>query len=980
MEIWPGVGGWEQNAVTAILQSRNGYLWLGTYHGLVRFDGVRFVVYDPGNSPGLQNALITSLYEDGQGVLWIGLETGELAKLEAGKFEAVALGHSWPGGVIEAIRSDEQGDVWLLNDSGCLFRVRDGLSAVCPGGASPSRKASLARAEEGKLWIVANGIASRLERGQMVPFSFASEGQPTNTYCERVLAARAGGLWVLSNDGLRRWDHGHWAEQVPHWPSLQSGATSLMETRAGTIIVGTVREGLFVVTPGAEPLHFGFTNGLSHDWVRALCEDREGNIWIGTGAGFDGLRPRRVQMLNAPDDWQGCLVLSLCVADDGSAWIGSEGAGLYHLQSQGWRSYGTADGLANPFVWSVLQTRSGRVYAGTWGGGLLELQGQVFAVPEGLNQITAPVVALYESAQQDLWAGTTAGLYKIQHDRITWSAGKERLALPDVRAITETPDGTLWFGMSGGGLGSLKDGALRQYRKSDGVGSDFVLCLEAEPDGSLWFGTSDNGIGRLKNGVFGFVSAARGLRLGAISHLVDDGAGHLWIGTQQGILRVSKSDLERCLSLGASSPLHTLSFGKAEGLASLNCSGGFQPGACRTRNGRIWFPTARGVAIVDPANVTFNPVPPPVVIEEFLVDHRTEPLNGLVPEADELLRIPAGRQHFEFHYTGLSFTAPEKVRFKYRLAGLETDWTEAGTRRVAPYSYLPPGSYTFQVTACNNDEVWNEAGAAVRFIVLPHFWQTWWFQFAGILIGASLVGAGVLWISRQRVRARLEALDRQRATEKERARIARDIHDDLGASLTRIALLCQSARTELTSAEHSAGAYVDRIYATVRELTGAMDEIVWAVNPRHDTLDSLVTYLGRYAQNFLSAAGIRCRLDVPVNLPAFALSAEVRHNVFLAFKEALHNIVKHAGASEARLSLELHPGQFVLLIVDNGRGFEWGKLGKPSTPADGIRLASGNGLLNMQRRLEEIGGRCEWITAPSEGTRVKLVVPCNQNR
>lgn len=969
-EIWPGVGGWEQNTLTAIIQSHDGYLWLGTYHGLVRFDGVRFATFDSGNSPGLQNGLVTSLYEDDSGLLWIGLETGELARFAGGVFKPVALGGSWPGGAIEAISSDEQGDVWVLNDTGFLLRVRDGLSALCPGGASPSRKAALTRAKDGRIWVVSNGKAAILEHGRVVPFDFA--GADTTNYFDRVLPARAGGLWVLGNDRLRKWEDGRWTSEIPNWPHSQGGITTLLEARSGAIIAGTLKDGLYVMAPAKLPLHFARTNGLSHDWVRALCEDREGNIWIGTGAGFDGLRPRRVQMLDAPDGWQGCAVLSFSVGADGSAWIGSEGAGLYRYSGSEWAKYGEANGLSNSFVWSVLETKAGELYAGTWGGGLYVKKGERFVSAGELDQITAPVVSLYEGSRGEVWIGTKLGLHRLEGGRITWSAGKDRLALPDVRAITESPDGTLWFGMSGGGLGALKEGMLRQYRKTDGVGSDFVLCFNQEPDGTLWYGTADNGIGRWKNGKFARISGEQGLRNGAILHLVDDGAGNFWVGSQYGILRVSKTELEQCAD-GVTNWVHTLSYGKAEGLASLTCSGGFQPGACRTSDGRLWFPTVKGMAILDPSSVTTNSVPPPVVIEEMLVDRQSRPLASSA-SADAVLQIPPGRQQFEIHYTGLSFTAPEKVLFKYRLKGLESEWTEPGTKRVAPYSYLPPRSYTFQVIACNNDEVWNETGASLSFVVLPYFWQTWWFEVSSLGSGAGCLGAGVFWISRRRVRRRLELLEREQALERERTRIARDIHDDLGASLTRITMLCQSARAEMDSTHQAAGD-VDRIYGTARELTRAMDEIVWAVNPKHDTLDSLVTYLGRYAQNFLSAAAIRCRLDVPLHLPPWALTSEVRHNLFLAFKECLNNVVKHAHASEVRISLELQAGGFVLLIVDNGRGFDWNQMReRVASPGEGLRLAGGNGLLNMRRRMEEAGGRCEWVTAPSEGTRVRLYI------
>jgi len=979
-EVWQGGEGWPQNPVTSVIQSHDGYLWLGTYTGLVRFDGVRFTVFDSSNTQGLKNSRVTSLYEDAQNVLWIGHETGELTRLERGEFEPVPLGPAWPGGAIEAISRDGQGDLWLLNDNGFLFRVRDSHSAEAPG-ASATRKATLTRAKNGTLWVVCNGSVSQLQHGKTVPIEFP-EANPADFY-ERVCPAQDGGLWILGNQRLRKWREGRWAAEAGERPPGLGAVTVMLETRSGALLVGTLRDGLYYLAPGTPPLHFNRANGLTHDWIRALCEDSEGNIWIGTGGGFEGLRPRKVQMLNPPDLWQGCVVLSFSVRADGSAWVGTEGAGLYHYDHGAWANFAQANGLSNAFVWSVLETQAGQLFAGTWGGGLLLKNGDHFACPGEFSKLTSPVVSLYEGPTGEIWIGTINGLHRYEDGQLTWSAGKDKLSLPDVRAIAQAADGTLWFGMSGGGLGTLKDGVLRQFRKADGLPGDFVMCLYPQPDGTLWFGTSDNGLGRWKNGKFAGISTGQGLPNNVISHIVDDRAGNFWIGTHGGILRVSKADLERCAD-GLTNSVYCLSYGRAEGLASPICSGGFQPGACQTLDGRIWFPTAKGLAIIDPAKVTTNAVAPPVVIEELLVDGQIQNLPRAGSNSgrrttpgtkDAALEIAPGRQRFDFRYAGLSFTAPDKVRFRYKLDGLQTEWTDAGAERVAHFSYLRPGTYTFHVTACNNDNVWNEQGASLAFMVLPLFWQTWWFNLACLALGAASIGAGVSWIIRRRVRRRLEQLERQRAVERERTRIARDIHDDLGASLTRITMLSQSVRSELDGNDQAA-ADVDRIYTTARELTRAMDEVVWAVNPQHDSLDSLVTYLGRFAQNFLSAAQIRCRLEVPDNLPVWALTAETRHNVFLALKEGLHNVVKHAGASEVRVSLELRPAGFVLVIVDNGRGFDWNCLNelKARTVPDGGRVATGNGVPNMQRRLEEVGGRCEWITAPQEGTRVKLVI------
>ena len=1006
-DIWRVNPEWTLGPVTAIAQSHDGYLWLGTYHGLVRYDGVRYTIFNSSNDTNLQTGHITSLCVDADGTLWIGHETGQLTRFAAGQFTAVPLKPNWRGAV-EAITTDSQGQVWLLNDMGELYRVGDSLLLKVPGGASPTRKVTIARGEDGKLWVVGSGAVAIVEASRLVPYRFAE--RDSTDYYDRVAPARDGGLWVLGNGRLREWRDGRWVREIAGPPGALDAVTILFEMRSGPLLVGTLRNGLYLFEPGADAVHFNRQRrGLSHDWIRAVCEDHEGGIWVGTGGGLDGLRPRKVEMLSPPDQWLGCSVRSFVARQDGSLWVGTEGAGLYELTNGQWANFGTGQGLSNLFVWAVIETSDRQLYAGTWGGGIFVKQGDRFESPPNLAAISNAVTAFYQGRGGELWIGTRAGLFRCEHGKLTWSAGEDKLAVPDVRAFTETLDGTLWFAMSGGGLGSLKDGALRQYRQADGLSSDFIVCLYADADGTLWAGSSDNGLTRFKDGQFAVVSTEQGLPSGILCHILDDNAGNFWISSQNGIFRVNQAELNRCAD-GLVRSVHCLSYGTAEGLGSPACAGGFQPGAFRGRDGRLWFANGAGLAIIDPANATINKASPPVVIQELLVQH--QPLapailaaastSGLTLAADGSdtieprtppaaatavaaagetlwgrkpdLRIGPGRQSIEFRYTALSFMAPEKVRFKRKLEGLDSDWVDVGAERVASYSFLPPGTYTFRIKACNNDGFWNEDGAAVTFMVLPYFWQTWWFELILVLTGAAAIGAGVSAVMRRRGRRKLEQVERQRALERERARIARDIHDDLGASLTRISMLSQSARGELEP-QSVAAADLDQIYGTARELTRAMDEIVWAVNPKHDTLDSLVTYLGRFAQHFLSAAGLRCRLDVPLRLPAGTLTSEVRHNVFLAFKEALHNVVKHAHATEVRVSLELPRGGFALLVADNGQGFDHHllKLNDP-VPTDAARVSSGNGLANMQRRLEEIGGRCEWDTAPGEGTRVRFVV------
>jgi signal transduction histidine kinase len=509
----------------------------------------------------------------------------------------------------------------------------------------------------------------------------------------------------------------------------------------------------------------------------------------------------------------------------------------------------------------------------------------------------------------------------------------------------------------------LRDGSFRRFKKSDGLSSDFIECLHFADDGALWIGTFGGGLNRFKAGKFSVINHEQSLPNSVIGHIESDGRGFFWMSSYGGILRASEKDLNRCAD-GELAEVSFLNYGINDGLPTLECSEGLQSAGGKTADGRLWFPTAKGLVAVDPAGVKMNPLPPPVRIEEMRVDDKKfADGNDVGP-----LKIPPGRHRIEFEYTGLSFVAPEKVRFKCRLNGFEPDWADVGTKRVATYNYIPPGNYSFQVIACNNDGVWNETGASLKFEALPYFWQTTWFHVLGGLVTALAAGAVVWFDTRRRMRRKLDRAERQRDIERERTRIAQDIHDDLGAQLTRITMMSESARDDLDN-PGQAMIGLGRIYDTARELTRSMDEIVWAVSPRHDTLESLATYLEKFAQDWLATAGIRCRLDLPLQFPEWHLTSEVRHNVFLAFKESLHNAVKHSGASEVLIRLTLKGMSFELAVEDNGRGFAVGEV-KKSVSAATDRAASGNGMDNMRRRLAAVGGTCEIHSATGAGTKV----------
>ena len=964
--VWTTDDGLPDSRVTAVLQSHNGYLWVGTRSGLARFDGVRFTIFDSGNTPEMQSPHVTCLFEDSTGTIWIGHESGELTCYRNEHFYAVPVKGSSHVRKIIGVVADPNGDIWVLNVEGELTRIKDGFMIPSPPGKAVHLLA-LARKPAGGFWIQRDNEVEELEGDQLRPVHL--DEPPVNRYIQGIGASHDGGLWVMTGGRMRKWKDGQWTEDLGPTPWRWDAVHTLIEMKDGYLAAATSDQGLFLIIPNQGVLHFCRTNKLLDDWSTSLCEDHEGNLWTGTGnSGLTLLRAGNITTLKPPDLWQGRAVLSVASSLDGALWIGTEGAGLYRFHDGSWTNFDQAAGLTPPYIWSVLPDTQGRTWAGTWGGGLYGWNGARFEVPPELRGFDVHVPALFASPAGGLLIGTGIGLMRYEAGKITWLAREPELHLPDVRTVTEAPDGTLWFGMSGGGLGRLQHGVLRQFRRSDGLSSDFVQCLHLASDGTLWIGTF-NGLDRLKDGRFVAITKEQGLPNDIICAIEDDGRGYFWISSHGGIMRVDKTELNRCAD-GQIKQLHCLTYGLSDGLPTLECSGGFQPASCWTSDGRLWFPTSEGLVAVDPGNVRTNTLVPPVVIERLLVDDQVVS-DGTTPESP--LRITPGRHRFEFQFTGLSFDAPEKVRFRYRLEGLESEWVDVQSPRRAYYSHIPPGDYRFRVLACNNDGVWNEQGATLAFTVLPAFWQTWWFRVLGAAMTA-LAGGGIVWLdARRRMRRKLERLERQQAVERERARIARDIHDDLGAGLTRVSLLSESVSAEEVSPPRAAEV-LGSIFLATCEMTQAMDEIVWAVNPQHDTLDSLATYLGKFAQDFLEGTGLRCRLDMSVQLPNWRLEAEVRHNLFLAFKESLNNALRHAGATEVRISLATDNHAFTIVVEDNGKGFTHDSKGIAPIPGPSTGR---NGLANMRHRLQRVGGQCEIQSALGKGTRVEFHVPIN---
>jgi ligand-binding sensor domain-containing protein/signal transduction histidine kinase len=976
IQTWQVEDGLPQNSVTALAQTQSGYLWVGTQDGLARFDGMRFEVFDSHNTPAIHNRRIVQVFEDRRGALWIGTEGAGLVRLEQGQFSAFSAPNQGSAfNYARVLCDDAVGGLWMSSCENQLVHWQAGAFTVPSGhwNLAGTQVSSVAGDLAGQVWVGTDQELAVWRNGRME--AVWGRAQAEGFRVESLATSRSGGCWVLANGHLRRFYQGRWVEDRGRLAATNRSVYATYEDRRGQVWVATMGDGLFRYRTNGAVLRLTTRDGLPTDLIRCVTEDREGDIWVGTeGGGLSRLKPAIFQIYGRREGLSSDQIQSLYADEEGAVWIGTDGDGLNRLLDGQVTQFGPAQGLANGHVWSVLRDRHGVLWVGTWDALFKGEQDRFVKASDNVN-IGGSVTALEEDSQGKIWVGqqTLGGL-------ACWSDGQSALikipgtaANHDVRALAEDAEGALWIGTFNDGLYRLKEGQFSHFGLTEGLVSEIIWCLLPESDGTLWIGTAHGGLSRWHHGKISTYTTRNGLVNDVICQIFDDQHGHLWLGSHDGVFRVSKEELNR-IADGESQTVQCLSLTKAEGLPSVECSGGFQPSGCRSQDGRLWFPTVKGLAVLDPGKVHLNLLPPPVVIEEVMVDDIAEPLDEASAESARptagfanrssgdpaKLRVGPGSHQFEFHFTSLSLTAPEKVRFKYQLEGLDTKWVDAGTRRVAHYSFAPPGEYHFRVIACNNDGVWNEAGDTLALTILPHFWQTAWFRnsTAGLLV--TLTALVVQQVSTRRLKFKLRLAEQERALERERARIARDIHDDLGARLTKIGMLTTQAERQ-TQPGSSSSPQLRDIALTAREMVEAMDATVWAVNPHNDTFNHLANYLVHYADEFFRHSNVQCRFELPPELPDWPIPAEVRHNVFLAVKEALTNTARHAAASKVWLELKLTEATLHITIRDNGRGFNPDELQR-----------HGNGLRNMAQRLKQVGGRLRVESTLDAGTRVVL--------
>jgi ligand-binding sensor domain-containing protein/signal transduction histidine kinase len=735
LDIWSIENGLPHNTIDAIYQTREGYIWVGTFGGLALFDGVHFTVYDKGNTDGIKHNHISAFCEDVDGNLWIGTNGGGLTRYRNGVFESFTTAQGLSSDFIRSLIIDKEKRLWVGTEGGGVTIID--FRSEQPGdwkythlsmknGLSDDIIRTLCLGSDGSMWIgTGGGGVCKWNKGQCTAYTMKN-GLADNTVFS-LYQDTSGALWIGTGNGLSRFCDNRFTNFTTRNGLSSNVVRSLVADAHHTLWIGTDGGGINRFRPGSQAIQFSVYSvqqGLSNNFVRTMHYDREGSIWVGTRGGINRLSQGKFTTINTTNGLSDNFARSVLEDRDGNIWIGTNGGGLNVMRNSIIRQYSVKDGLSNNYVRSLFQDAQGIIWIGTDGGGLNRLDarapsGKRFTHYASKKELDENFVRAICGDGKGLWIGTYGGgLVRFENGKYTKFTTGNGLSNNFVFSLLKDKKGNLWIGTNGGGVNLYRDGSFTAYTTKDGLSSDFIFCIYEDSDGILWIGTNGGGLNRyaVQDGKITQILKRHGLYDDVILNIVEDNLGNFWIGTDRGIFRVRKSDLNSFAD-GTVNKVYCESYGRRDGMKSAECSGASQPTAWKLRDGELFFPTLGGVVMINPADIRMNHLPPSVVIEQFIADEEMIPIT-------EKVEVSPGRQKFEIHYAGLSYVAPEKVQFRYRLEGFDKDWVSAGNRRSAYYTNIPPGKYVFRVIACNNDGVWNEAGASLQLRLKPFFYQT----------------------------------------------------------------------------------------------------------------------------------------------------------------------------------------------------------------------------------------------------------------
>ena len=961
-DSWTTDNGLPQVSVNSILQTRDGFLWLTTFGGLARYDGLRFQVYNSGNTKGLRTSRFLNLFEDIEGNLWITTEGQGITRYRDGSFTTYTTENGLPGNLIRRMDKDANGD-FLLEVGEQILRWKDeAFVSYTPADGEPTKNI-LQRTRSGAVWYLENSRLRKFENGRI------TTDYAPNFSVLRVFEDSQGRLWITRNGRnlLSMLKDGKLTNYLEKdgYPEFRFG--TVFEDWQGGIWFAT-RSGL-IRYQDEKFTRYQTADGLISDDLTHVYQDREGTIWVGTSGGLSRLTERTVTAYSTQNGLAADNVYPIYQDRSGKIWIGSW-AGLTVYENGVFQNVGERYSVADQNITALFEDREGTFWIGNWAGEIKQVKGDSVTTISPGNKTTVRVI--YQDRAGTMWFGTSDGLLKGTKDEGKGMNDTENFSfirhpssvIPDLAgkeifAIREDRRGQLWIGTSAG-LIIYRDNVFTPLTEADGIAGGIVRSIYEDADGALWIGMYDSGLYRFKDGRFTHFTTNEGLFDNGAFQIIEDGGEQFWISCNLGIYRVRKSELNDFAD-GQIEKVISIPYNKRDGMLNSECNGGASPAGIKALDGRIWFPTQKGIAVINPETVPFNSHPPPVVIESLVVD--TKPFALLSP-----VKIEPGQTNLEIHYAGLSFINPELVKFKYKLEGLDEDWIDATTRRTAFYSHLPPGKYLFTVIAANRDGVWNEQGAKLEITVVAPFWRTDWF----IALAALAVIATVFSVFRLREnelkRRQLVQQEFSRrlleSQEAERKRIASEMHDSLGQYLLAIKNWALFGLNSLPK-EDAAREYLDEVSETSSLALNEVREIAHNLRPYQLERLGLTNTLEYMLKNLKTPTRFTSEIE---NIDG-ALSKDSEIVFYRIVQESVNNVIKHSQANNARISVKRNGENLEFVCRDDGRGFDFETA--KNSPESGL------GLNGMIERVKILKGIYEINSEAGVGTTVSIKAPLN---
>lgn len=943
IESWSNsLDGLPSNKVVALAQTLDGYLWVGTTGGLARFDGARFVLY--GEREGCSQISVVKLMALPSGGLWMRNEVGETFLIHGGRFIRDERNFR---GVVNGrdgqLYGYDRTHIVRLTESGGTKGERIEL----PADARIENRSVNCGVEiesDGKIWYWNNDLSSvevwmRPPQGWQRRTSFDGEKALDQFGDSRVQLKidSKGAVWLGTSRGvILKKDQGPC--EIFNYGALARNGLSFLESDAqGTMWAGGTVNGIYryqdnqfspfpLVSTGKEPV------------ALAMLTGRDGEVWIGTETdGLFRIKPTEVKFCRTPQ------VMALHVEDTSRVLVGTIGQGIYRWEAGRLSRYAKEAGFDDRFTFgrAFLKSRDNTLWTAT---GLNEFKDGVRLTNDAFSSIFGEVFALSERADGAIWAGCTVGrLYLIQDHH------PKRVNFPMVSTICSLEydnKGRLWVATLRGGVWRLEadETTWTTIPWAEGIPKAQIMELFVDSQGDVWVGTQGMGLYRWAGKEFVRIIGETGLDNGM--QIQEDRDGWLWVGTMKGICGIDVAGVRQ----GKREMPPLLWLKREDGVLDEQCT---RLKAARDQNGNLYFGTTRGFVTFDPLKVKSNHRLPRPVLEELEINDAS-PIS--LVDVSKPVEIPPGAR-FNLQFSGLAPALLKQIMFRYRILGMEQQWTESGGRRVVDFIGIPPGSYRFEVQAGAKGK-WNPEPAVLNLQVRPFYWQTWWFRAAGVLLGVVVIMLLFWAVHRRRMHVFQAALERKHAVNVERERIARDLHDGLGAGLTKARLLA----TDLKDATERSGSPT-QLENHLHSLALELDAAVWMTNPSYDQIPELCDYLAVYAQEFLKPAGIQYTLNMEGPLPQVEISPEVRHHLFQTVKEVLNNIVKHSAATQAWLEIKAVEAGLLISIRDNGHGFDLETAMKKGR----------HGLSALRKRVEAINGQLR-ITSGASGTIVEITL------